>query len=161
MFSGAEIYPNLIGRLLELRQSYEPQKDWEKAAQAAKIAAELYPESDITNTNYAISLIILGKRDEARVSLKKASGINATGIAGAKALNQIALALAGIRMDAGIEWLKLAIEIYPQEATLYGSIGDFYQKQGQREQAIESYKKALEVDPNYEHAKEALKKLME
>lgn len=161
MFSGAEVYPSLIGRLLELRQSYEPRKDWEKAAQAAKIAAELYPQSDTTNTYYAISLIILGKLGEARVSLKKASGINANGIASAKALNQIALALAGInKLDAGIEWLKLAIEIYPQEAALYGSIGDFHQKQGEREQAIESYKKALEVDPNYEHAKEALKKLM-
>ena len=161
MFSGAEVYPNLIGRLLELRQSYEPQKDWEKAAKAAKIAAELYPQSDTTNTYYAISLIILGKRDEARASLKKASGINANGIASAKALNQIALALAGInKLDAGIEWLKLAIEIYPQEAALYGSSGDFYQKQGLREQAIESYKKALEVDPNYEPAKEALKKLV-
>ena len=161
MFSGAEVYPNLIGRLLELRQSYEPQKDWEKAAKAAKIAAELYPQSDTTNTYYAISLIILGKRDEARASLKKASGINANGIASANALNQIALALAGInKLDVGIEWLKLAIEIYPQEAALYGSIGDFYQKQGRREQGIESYKKALELDPNYEHAKEALKKLM-
>lgn len=162
MFSGAEIYPNLMGRLLELRQAYEPRKEWDKAAQAAKIAAELYPQSDTTNAYYAISLIIVGKRDEARVSLRKASGINANGIAGPRALNQIALALAGMdKVPAAIEWLTLAIEIYPREAALYGTSGDLYLKQGQREQAIESYKKALEIDPNYEPAKEALKGLLE
>jgi len=69
--------------------------------------------------------------------------------------------LAGVaKLEAGIEWLKLAIELYPREASLYGTLGDFYQKQGQREQAIQTYKKALEVDPNFEHAKAMLKKLM-
>jgi CubicO group peptidase (beta-lactamase class C family) len=161
LFAGAEVYPNLMGRLLEIRQSYEPQKDWLKAAQAAKIAAELYPQSDATNTYYAISLIIVGKTNEARASLKKASGINANGIASARALNQIALALSGINSNAAVEWLKLAVEIYPREAVLYGTLGDFYLKQELRQRATEAYKKAVEVDPNYVHAKEALKKLME
>lgn len=48
-----------------------------------------------------------------------------------------------------------------EEAALYGTLGDFYLKQNQREQAINAFKKALEVDPNFEHAKEMLKKLME
>ena len=126
-FSGAEIYPNLTGQLLELRQSYEAQKDWKKAADAARIAAVLYPQSDATNVYYAISLTVLGKKDEARQPLKKAAGINSNGIAGAKALNQIAFALAGIRAEAAIDWLKLASEIYPKEAVLYNSLGDFYQ----------------------------------
>jgi CubicO group peptidase (beta-lactamase class C family) len=160
LFTGAEIYPNLIGPLLEIRLSYAP-TNLVKAAEAAKIAAELYPQSDTTNTYYAISLIVLGKRDEARVSLRRAATLNANGIASAKILNQIALALAGLnKLDAAIEWLKLAVEIYPQEAALYSTTGDFYQKQGQREPAIEAYKKALEVDPNNEPAKDALKKLM-
>jgi CubicO group peptidase (beta-lactamase class C family)/tetratricopeptide (TPR) repeat protein len=161
MFSGAEIYPNLTKQFLDLRQSYEGQKDWEKAADSARVAADLYPQSDTTNAYYAISLIVLGKKDEARAPLKKAASINSNGIASAKALNQIAFALAGIRVEAAIDWLKLASEIYPKEAVLYSSLGDFYQKQGQREQAIEAYKKALEADPNFEHAKETLKKLME
>ena len=55
----------------------------------------------------------------------------------------------------------MATEMYPKEATLYGTLGDFYLKQNQREQAINALKKALEVDPNFEHAKEMLKKLME
>ncbi|HEX8178061.1 MAG TPA: serine hydrolase [Pyrinomonadaceae bacterium] len=158
IFSGAEIYPNLIGPLLAIRQSLAAQKDFVKAAEAAKIAAKFYPQSDATNTYYAISLIVLGEKDEARASLKRAAAINQRGIASAKTLNQIALALAGIdKLEAGIEWLKLATEIYPKEAPLYSSLGDFYRKQGRREQAVESYKKALEIDPTFEHAKEMLK----
>lgn len=161
IFSGAEVYPNLIQQLLELRHFFAAREEWEKAAGAARIAAESYPQSDVANTYYAISLIVLGRKGEARESLKRAAGINSGGIAGAKTLNQIALALAGInKQEAGIEWLTLAIEIYPKEAALYGTLGDFYQKQGRREQAIETYKKALEVDPNFAHAKEMLKKLM-
>ena len=51
--------------------------------------------------------------------------------------------------------------MYPKEAALYGTLGDFYLKQNRREEAINAYKKALDVDPNFERAKEMLKKLME
>jgi CubicO group peptidase (beta-lactamase class C family) len=161
LFATAEIYPNLIKQLLELRQSFEPRKEWEKAARAAKIAAELYPQTDTTNTYYAISLVIIGKKDEARESLKKAAAINSRGIASAGAINQIALALVGIdKLDAAIDWLKIGTEIYPKGAALYSSLGDLYGKQGRQEQAIEAYKKTLEIDSTFEHAKEMLKKLM-
>lgn len=162
LFAGAEIYPDLIKQLLELRRFFESQKDWEKAARTAKIAASLYPQSDLTNGYYAISLAIIGKTDEARQALKSAAAISSSGIASARVLNQIALGIAGVdKLDSAIEWLKIATEMYPKEAALYGTLADFYQKQGRREQAINAYKKALDIDPNFEHAKEMLKKLME
>jgi tetratricopeptide (TPR) repeat protein len=162
LFAGAEIYPNLIKQLLELRQFFESQKDWEKAAQTAKIAASLYPQSDTTNGYYAISLALIGKMDEARQSLKRAAAISSRGIASPTALNQIALGIAGVdKLDSAIEWLIIATEMYPKEAALYGTLGDFHLKQNRREQAISAYKKALDVEPNFEHAKEMLKKLME
>ncbi len=161
LFTGAEIYPNLIKQLLELRQSFEERKDLASAVRVAKIAAERYPQSDTTNTYYAISLVLIGRKDEARESLKRAAGINSKGIAGAGTVNQIALALSGIgKLDAAIDWLEIAIEIYPREARLYGTFGDVYSKQGRREQSIEAYKKAPEIDPAFEHAREMLKKEM-
>lgn len=160
LFLGAEVYPNLIRELLALRQFFESRKEWDKAASTAKIAASLYPESDTTNGYSAISLIIIGKTDEAREYLKKAVAINSRRIASAQALNQIALAIAGAdKLPAAIEWLKIATEIYPKEAALYGTLADLYLKQGHRDQAIEFYKKALEIDPNFEPAKKMLKEL--
>ncbi|HKP73572.1 MAG TPA: tetratricopeptide repeat protein, partial [Pyrinomonadaceae bacterium] len=161
-FSGAEIYPNLIRQLFELRRSFAARKEWEKAAAAAQIAVELYPGSDATNVYYAISLTMVGRKDEAREWFRRAASISSKGIASANTSNQIAQAMAGAdKPEAGIEWLRLATEIYPKEASLYGTLGDLYQKLGRREQAVESYKRALEIDPNFEHAKEMLRKNME
>ncbi len=161
-FAGVEVYPNLVEKLLEVRQAYAARKDWNGAAQAAKLAVDLYPDSDLTNGYYAISLIVLGNKEEARAALKRAVSITANGIASAKVLHQIARSLAGIdKLDASIDWLNLAVELYPKEAMLYDALGDMYLKKGSNEQAIQSYKKALEVDPNFEHSKEMLKKLME
>jgi hypothetical protein len=67
-----------------------------KGSESGKDSRRSYPQSDTTNTCYAISLIIVGKKDEARESLKKAAAINSRGIAIAGAVNQIALALAGV-----------------------------------------------------------------
>lgn len=49
--------------------------------------------------------------------------------------------------------------MYPQEANLYDSIGEFYLRKGDKEQAIAFYRKALEVDPKFENAKQALERL--
>ena len=160
IFVGAEVYPNLIPQLLNLRQSFAAKKDWNAAAEVARVTAELYAASDRANVFYAISLTIIGKTDEARGVLRKAVSIDSKGIASAGAFNQIGLAIAGAdQLPAAIEWLKLAVELYPDDAALYASMGDLYKKQGGSKQSIEYYKKALSIDPKLERAKEELKKL--
>lgn len=49
LFAGAEVYPNLLNQLLDLRLTFAVKKDWESAATTARIAAELYPQSDRAN----------------------------------------------------------------------------------------------------------------
>jgi tetratricopeptide (TPR) repeat protein len=73
-------------------------------------------------------------------------------------LNQIALAIAALeKLSEAIDWLEISTEIYPKDANLFGILGDLYQKSGRREQAIEAYKRAVAIDPNFEKAKSALK----
>lgn len=45
------------------------------------------------------------------------------------------------------------------DANFYNSIGDFYLKTGNTVKAVESYKRALQLDANLEHAKRMLEKL--
>jgi tetratricopeptide (TPR) repeat protein len=98
------------------------------------MAASLYPESDAAHVYHAIDLIILGDKAGARAAVKKGASVNANGIAGAGASNQIGRALAGInQLDAAIEWRHLAIELYPQEAALQDTLGDMYLKKGRME----------------------------
>jgi hypothetical protein len=55
-----------------------------------------------------------------------------------------------------IDVLKLQLEIYPDSSDAYESLGEAYQKSGEKQRAIESYKKALEKNPGNSDAKEKL-----
>ena len=92
--------------------------------------------------------------------LLKAKEVDPAGAAGPGALNSIAYDLAANgRRDAGLELLKLAVELHPKDANLYDSIGEFHALKGQKDKAVEFYNKALEIDPNLASAKSALEKL--
>jgi tetratricopeptide (TPR) repeat protein len=55
--------------------------------------------------------------------------------------------------------LKLNVEAYPQSANVYDSLAEAYLLSGDKEKAIENYRKALAIDPTMESAKQALKQL--
>jgi tetratricopeptide (TPR) repeat protein len=57
------------------------------------------------------------------------------------------------------ELLKLNVQMYPESFKVYDSLGAAYRKAGQKELAIENYKKSLEKNPNNTNAKDMLKKL--
>jgi dienelactone hydrolase/predicted negative regulator of RcsB-dependent stress response len=62
-------------------------------------------------------------------------------------------------LSEAIELLKLNAQIYPDSGNAYDSLGEAYAKSGQKQLAIENYKKALEKGPTNENAKQKLKEL--
>lgn len=58
-----------------------------------------------------------------------------------------------------IEVFAYAVSEYPESANAYDSLGEAQMKAGDKAQAIKNYKKALELNPDMESAKEALKTL--
>ena len=55
-----------------------------------------------------------------------------------------------------IDVLKQELEIYPDSSDAYASLGEAYQESGEKQLAVESYKKALEKNPENSEAKEKL-----
>jgi CubicO group peptidase (beta-lactamase class C family) len=65
------------------------------------------------------------------------------------------------KLDEGLAVLLDAAELFPTDANLFDSVGEFYLAKGDKVKAIEYYKKALEVDPNLRSSIQALEKLEE
>jgi tetratricopeptide (TPR) repeat protein len=63
------------------------------------------------------------------------------------------------KVREAIEIFKLNVESYPQSANVYDSLGEAYMMNGDKELAIRSYQKAVELNPQNTNAVEMLKKL--
>ena len=63
------------------------------------------------------------------------------------------------RLPEAIQLLKLNSTNYPESSDAYDSLGEAYMKAGQKQAAIDSYKKSLEKDPGNDSAKQKLKEL--
>jgi tetratricopeptide (TPR) repeat protein len=67
--------------------------------------------------------------------------------------------LRGDKTDEAIEIFKLNVSEHPKSWNVYDSLGEAYMKKGQKEPAIENYRKSLELNPNNANAQDMLKKL--
>ena len=63
------------------------------------------------------------------------------------------------RVEDAVRVFQLNVELYPQDANAYDSLGEAHMTAGRKEQAIANYKKSLELDPKNENAVTMLEKL--
>jgi CubicO group peptidase (beta-lactamase class C family) len=63
------------------------------------------------------------------------------------------------RAQDAVEIFKLNAEVHPRSGNPHDSLGEAYRKLGQRELALASYRKALELDPALSSAAQAVKEL--
>ncbi len=166
-FAGATVYPNLVDDFFNVTRQFVLSKDSARALKTSQVAVELYPES--AGANFIEGISWLMNKDSARgtAALKKAAALNPSpgGPASAGGLNNIAYQLAGVGMvDEAMAILQTAIDMYPQEANLHDSLGEFQLKKGDKAKALASYQKALAINPEFGNAtaaKEIVKKLTE
>jgi CubicO group peptidase (beta-lactamase class C family)/Flp pilus assembly protein TadD len=161
-FKGASVYPDLARDFKSLGGTYNARDEFNKAIEAVQTGLEFYPDSADLNLELAISYILAGNKEKALSQLKKVNEIEPR-YSSPDSLNNLAYELlANGQTEAGVLLLETGVEMYPRDANLYDSIGDFYVQLGRKEKAIEFYRKALQADPNYPNAanaREILKKL--
>lgn len=64
------------------------------------------------------------------------------------------------RIEEAISICRFNLALHPNSANAYARLGEAYTKRGDKQHAIENYKKALELDPKMSTATRALKKLV-
>jgi len=75
-------------------------------------------------------------------------------------LNRLGYQLLGDdRADLAIAVFRLNTEAYPKSGNAFDSLGEAYAKHGDRDLAIRTLRKALEIDPANDHAKKLLESL--
>lgn len=62
--------------------------------------------------------------------------------------------------EKALEIFKLNVSLHPESANAFDSLGELYLKLGNKELAIQNYKRALELNPKKESAKKALEQLL-
>jgi tetratricopeptide (TPR) repeat protein len=65
------------------------------------------------------------------------------------------------RVQDAVEVLKLNVEAYPTSANAYDSLADAYFAGGDKERAVASYRRSLELDPTNHNAEQQLKKIQQ
>ena len=63
------------------------------------------------------------------------------------------------KIKESIEVFKLNVEMYPQASNTYDSLGEAYMASGERDLAVQNYKKSLELNSQNTNAAEMLKRL--
>jgi CubicO group peptidase (beta-lactamase class C family) len=162
-FANQAVYPNFSGNMISVIRQLVQQGQAEKALKVSDLAVKLYPGLDQTNAYSGVMNVLAGGREKGKQLLKTAAAINGGGLASAGGLNGLAYEMANAGMaDGGLALLQVAIELYPNAANLYDTIGEFYLKKGMKDKAVEFYQKAVTMDakyPNAEKAKEILQQL--
>jgi CubicO group peptidase (beta-lactamase class C family) len=157
-FAGAEVYPDFSVDIQPIQQGLV-------ALKAGKLGVDLYPHSDELLFNWGFFIILTEQSEEGRAALKQVAGeyerpaayfkrafeSNPGGVMRARTFTDIAARwLERPQMHgAGIAFLSAGIEVHPKEAALYGLLADFLLKKGQKEQAVENYRRAFALDADF------------
>ena len=161
-FAGASVYPDLAWELAGVVRGHYERREREPALRAAQLAQDLYPQSGVPHVYLAAAQLCFGERRQAKSLISKAAKLGDGSFASAGFLNNMGYSLAeGCGVEAGIDMLRIATELHPKAANLFDSLGELQLRQGEREAAIASYKKALAIDPKLESATRALAEIEE
>ena len=98
--------------------------------------------------------------DKVMQNIEQLLSDNGYKIVSSRQLNFLGYTLLGEeKLDMALAIFQINVQLFPEEANPYDSLGDAYLKKGDTEFAIESFKKALEKDPGFESSKRKLDEL--
>jgi tetratricopeptide (TPR) repeat protein len=148
---------------LFMAQVHSSAKEYDEAEKEYKAALALDP--DDLDVRYQLGMFYQTKEDYA-AAFETFEGTLALDAAYTPSLYQIGrtATFSGENLERGVECLNMYLEHEPGPnqptwANAHWRIGMLYEKMGQKDMARKAYEAALELNPDYKEAKEALEKL--
>jgi len=157
-FSAMDIYPDYTDQIARVSRYFSKKDKHTEAFRILNIAVDLYPNRPGPLGNLAEAHVWAKDFDSALALYKKALALDPDYSAvGLSSLYNLARQLneAG-KNDRIMIAFNVAEALYPKNAKLRTDIGDLYLANGQKDKAIEYYKKALKIAPRFKLAKEKL-----
>jgi len=160
-FSGVSFYKDFSEEFAGAARYFLEKGDVEKALSILNIDRDLYPGSSSPYAALGATYIWTGNVEAARENYGKAVELDPAHpqVSPDQIVSLINQLRTAKKMREALEASLLFIDFFPKDARLYLETGNTYALSGQREKAIEYYKKALELDPNLATAKSNLEKL--
>lgn len=160
-FSGASFYKDFSEEFAGAARYFLEKGDAEKALSILNLDRDLYPGSSSPYAALGAAYIWAGDFEASRQNYKRAFEIDPTHpqLSPDQSLSLINQMRRIKKMKEALEMCLIFIEYFPKDARLYLEAGNSYALSGQREKAMEYFKKALELDPNLAAAKSNLEKL--
>jgi tetratricopeptide (TPR) repeat protein len=132
------------------RQSYPWEKQAAEMAEAVLAGKKvLVPALERAGSDDVFAGIVRDFRDDPEAYFFTESAVNSLGYG----------LLGAERVDRAIEVFLINTTQFPLSANVWDSLGDGYRANGQIEQAIAAYRKALEIDPNFTASLQNLQEL--
>ncbi|MBN2091723.1 tetratricopeptide repeat protein [candidate division KSB1 bacterium] len=63
------------------------------------------------------------------------------------------------KIAEAVEIFRFNVELFPESANVYDSLGEAYMKSGDKKNAIKNYQKSLELNPNNDNAKKMIEEI--
>lgn len=160
-FSGAEVYPDFSRNMARVAQYFLEKDELEKSFKILNLNVDLYPNSPAPLSSLAGAYLWTGNAKSARSLFRKAFAMNpAHSSVSLNEFYNLAKRLSTAKKMKGLFALaEITTELFPKNARLYKIMADMYLQSGQKEKAIDYYKKALTINPKYKEAREKLEKL--
>ncbi len=160
-FARARVYPDSSDKMIDIGWSYLQQDEVDRAFEIFTACQTLYPDSPAVLTSLAFVHLRKGNIQSSRDLFKKAFKIDPESEAvSPDFFSSSADYLAERKMTEALFALaSIALELHPSNAEIHKAVGDIYLGAGQKEKAIEYYRKAISLGLDFSQLQTILDQL--
>ncbi|MGD2294374.1 MAG: serine hydrolase [Candidatus Aminicenantes bacterium] len=159
-FLTAKIYPDFFNSIKDAALYLLRTQETEKAFEFLHLGADLYAQNPDALVSLASAYIWTGEEEKAGELYKKAFAKQPTHPAlSIRSFENFARSLQNAKkIDEIFLLAEIAVELRPKHAGLHEDIGDWYDRAGKKNKALQLYRKAFELNPKLKGIKDKIKK---